>query len=531
MGSVGIRSSALGASRLRSSDFMIHLALGTALAGLCGSTSWAETPANNNTAAVSVNEVVVTARRKAETLQNVPMTVTAVTSKDLNQYNINNGADLEQMAPGLEFKPLPGAQDINISIRGAGTGTGSAATPTVQVYLNEAPIANHVAFVAYGTIYDIGQIEVLRGPQGTLRGEPASSGALTFTTARPNLDSYGGSAGITLSDHRQTRFEGAVNLPIIKDVLAVRFAAVHDYNDNDGVRSVNDPQKPYQKIDSWRASIRFKPIDTLDANLMYEQYWSDFANYNQVFGAGYQQVTPGLGPASNYSGPPISLISRLGVGKAISHAKYFDRLLTANVAWNIAPNVQLTYVGSYFQFRPHNIINLDPGNFYPIPVMEDFKSPSNYLTQELRLEAKVNKYWDFGVGGFYEHYSDVSYINEIAEFLPGVFGNPGLPAFGIPPSLSYNKFNPVYAGLLNLAVPVRSTTQAIFVNSTFHLTPSTELFAGIRYFEYTFITHQIGSVTGTVATGVPSIFCGLVPGSAPSVAIPGQCDLPINIPL
>ena len=127
---------------MKSSKFMRQLALGTALAGIWSSTSFAAeaSAAANDSAVATVNEVVVTARRKEETLQNVPMTVTAVTTEDMKQYNIFSGQDIAQLAPGLEFKVPPANSDVNLSIRGAGKGPGTAGKVEAKEAGTEKPV-------------------------------------------------------------------------------------------------------------------------------------------------------------------------------------------------------------------------------------------------------------------------------------------------------------------------------------------------------------------------------------------------------
>ena len=504
---------------MRSSKFILQLALGTALAGIWSSTAFAAgaAAAADEARVTNLNEVVVTARRKEETLQNVPMTVTAVTSEDMKQYNIFSGQDIAQLAPGLEFKVPPANSDVNLSIRGAGKGPGTAATATVETYLNEAPIN---PTNAYQSIYDLGQIEVLRGPQGTLRGRPASSGAITFTTARPNLSKFGGSIQGSISNHDQRRAEGAINIPIVEDIFGVRFAAVHDENDNGGIKSVNSSKDPKANTNSWRASARFKPNDSLDMNVMYQDFWSHLQSFSPVYGTGYRgPVLP-----ANYNGPPIGIKDRLGVGKDLASIKHHDRLLAGNISWEIAPHFQLTYVGSYFKLRTHNYGGDNTGNFYGptvIPPSSQYVAPGTSNSQEVRLESSGNSFWDYGVGAFYQSQHGGPTIKSFATYLPGVYGVPRGPQ-------SLANFNPYYSYFLDAYFPTQSKTKAIYANSTFHVTPSTELFVGARYTEYTASQAQTGVLkNGVSATGVPSAACALVPGSFPSPVRVGQCDLPL----
>ena len=116
----------------------------------------------------------------------------------------------------------------------------------------------------------------------------------------------------------QMRGEAAIGLPIIKDVLAVRVAGVVDRNDGDGVRSLFSGRKSEQELNSWRASVRFKPVDILDINVMYQDFKSVRTVLAQVAGTGYQgPSTPPLGchcPSSqDFNGPAISAFDRLSV--------------------------------------------------------------------------------------------------------------------------------------------------------------------------------------------------------------------------
>ncbi len=500
---------------MRSSKFIRQLALGTALAGLWSSASFAAGAADE-AHVTNLNEVVVTARRKEETLQNVPMTVTAVTSEDMKRFNIFAGQDIAQLAPGLEFRTPPANSDVNLSIRGAGKGPGTAATATVETYLNEAPVNPTNAYLS---IYDLGQIEVLRGPQGTLRGRPASSGAITFSTARPDLNKFGGSFEGAVTNHDGRRLVGALNVPIVEEVFGIRLAADHDENDNGGVRSVNTTKKPHANTDSWRVSARFKPNDALDMNVMYQDLWAHQSLFSPVFGTGYRgPVLP-----ANYNGPPIGIKDRLAVGKDPRHIKHHDKLLTGNVSWELAPHFQLTYVGSYLKYRTHNYGDDQIGNFYgpSLPPSRDYIAPSTSNSQEVRFESSGNSFWDYGVGAFYQSQHGGPTIKQFATYLPGVYGVPrGAQALA--------NFNPYYSYFLDAYFPTSSKTKAIYANSTFHLTPSTELFVGGRYTEYVASQAQTGVLkNGVSATGVPSTSCALVPGSFPSPVRVGQCDLPL----
>src|ERR1700759_2623486 len=99
----------------------------------------------------------------------------------------------------------------------------------------------------FQSLFDIGQVEVLKGPQGTNRGISAPSGAITITTHKPDLSNFGGFVDVTATALQGRNAQGALNVPIIKDVLAVRASAVIDQNDYDGVTSIHSSLRPSQK--------------------------------------------------------------------------------------------------------------------------------------------------------------------------------------------------------------------------------------------------------------------------------------------
>jgi len=121
----------------------------------------------------ALDEVIVTAQKKDETLQTVPMAVNAVTAETIAKYNLLDFKDIQSVTPGLTIK----AQDsrtYSVALRGLAVLTDSVASPSVAIYWNEI---NYDIDSAYKAMYDVGQIEVLRGPQGTLRGITSPSGA------------------------------------------------------------------------------------------------------------------------------------------------------------------------------------------------------------------------------------------------------------------------------------------------------------------------------------------------------------------
>jgi iron complex outermembrane receptor protein len=106
----------------------------------------------------------------------------------------------------------------------------------IEFYLNDSPLP---ATNLFQSMYDVGQVELLRGPQGTLRGRAAPAGSMTVTTRRPALSEWGGYVNVTGTEDGEYNANAAVNIPIIDEMLSVRVAGLYDENEGNFVDSVN----------------------------------------------------------------------------------------------------------------------------------------------------------------------------------------------------------------------------------------------------------------------------------------------------
>ena len=193
-----------------SKRIMISLFATTALALALPSIAFAqEAPADEATA--DDNEITVTARRADERLQDVPVSVQVVTGESLQKLAITSADEISKLAPGLTLVNNNAATQV--SLRGVAWRPGSG-TPATPIYFNEVPFDPGNTIVS---LFDIGQIEVLRGPQGTSRGAPSISGAITLTTKKPNLTEFGGFAQGFYGSADHWDIQAAVNVPVVID--------------------------------------------------------------------------------------------------------------------------------------------------------------------------------------------------------------------------------------------------------------------------------------------------------------------------
>ena len=228
-----------------------------------------------------------------------------------------------------------------------------ASGPTTQFYVNEAPIEANSVFQAQ---YDLGQIEVLKGPQGATRGLSAPSGAFTLTTSRQiQPRGWNGSVSTTFDDHDGMNVQAALNVPIVEDLLALRFAGQMDESDANGIESINGKGDPFEDTDSYRASLTFTPGDSFRARLMYQRLDRRQETYGQFY------TGPGATPA-NPNQQPLALEQDLSLRDNPTTNDQRSEIATVNLDYSFAGQV-LSYVGGWNDFELEDDSEGDPNNF------------------------------------------------------------------------------------------------------------------------------------------------------------------------
>lgn len=473
------------------------------------------------------NEIIVTARRRDEVLQDVPQTINAVSSDTIQKLRINNASDIAQVVPGLSIDggtSASGGFGSSTGIRGVPTFLNSNASPIVQFYLNDATTGNGPEVTQ--SLFDIGQIEVLKGPQGTLRGRSAPSGAITITTRRPDLDRIGGSVVMSGTEKGNINLQAAVGVPIIPGVLAVRLAGLVDHNDGNGVTSVNAPRDPYTRSEAVRGTLLFQPSPDFTASIMYQRLWRDARSFTQVVGPGN-----GLAPAVR-NGPAIAAGDRLGITDGASETTSKTDFLVGSFDWGFAGQ-KLSYVGSYRKARSHGHSPQDQANVLPgVEYYQFTDTPGNAFSHELRLssEERIAGIFDYTVGVFYNKEKAHPTVDGVAAFLTGAFGRPGAPVVQDP--------LPRYTLRTAIAIDPVSSEKSAFGNVTAHLGEKTELSVGGRFIQ--FKRHDRFSLAlrgGFNAIANPTggfLSCERAAALSPQLAglvtspvYSGLCDLPI----
>lgn len=179
-----------------------------------------------------VDEIIITATKSEKSLQDVPISVTALNVEALDSAAVTNLESLQFSVPGLSMTTASGSGFASsIRMRGVGTsGTNLGFEGSVGVFVDG--VYRPRVSTSLGDFADVERVEVLRGPQGTLFGRNTTAGAISLITKKPELNEFGGSVRATFGNYDRTQLRGILNLPLVEDQMAARFSV--DFNKRDG---------------------------------------------------------------------------------------------------------------------------------------------------------------------------------------------------------------------------------------------------------------------------------------------------------
>lgn len=232
-----------------------------------------ETAESARASAGQYEEIIVTARRREESLQEVPVSVSVMSQAELTTELVTNQNDLQQKIPSLSVAARFGNSGGTYAIRGLSGG--NTTRPTVGTYFAEVPgPTNNSGYdpSAGQSLYDLQSVQVLKGPQGTLFGRTSTAGAVLVTPAAPKLNDFEVNGNLGLGSLGYFQGSLAVNIPVIKDILAIRVAG--SYNHRDGYTKVIGSDRRLDELndDAQRISILFQPTDWLKNVTIYDRY-------------------------------------------------------------------------------------------------------------------------------------------------------------------------------------------------------------------------------------------------------------------
>jgi outer membrane receptor protein involved in Fe transport len=486
-------------------SFCSRLTLAT-LAAACSTTALAQSTAQPDTAA---DDIVVTAQKREQRIEDVPVTVTALTGRRLAEIGVSELDEVAAFVPGLQVQEQS-ANNPGFVIRGITSDNGSSQQGArVTLYYNGVDISRSRG--AWQDLYDLERIEVVKGPQATLFGTAAAVGAISLISARP---SAGSSAAINASygNFDRTQVSGFVNVG--NDVLAARLAGAYKYRRGYVRNIAGDPNIPNQNqggVDQddlngqdqrgLRGSLRFRPDDRITADLVLT--YDGQRNPGTAFKSRAHAPTGGQTGDYGYaelSGSPNSL-AVLGARKLGLDRNVYDANLTVSV--DLSPGVTFTTVNGYRRFDALEVFDADGGPAAYLEFAEDAKG--DQWSHEARFAFDGPTYRaSFGWNAFFENgFQRVPFATEEGTYLAcsvsGAYApvrtvlngagiptgpacvapNGTIPALRATAVLSGGRLTslPYSAVFTNFG---RNNTYSVFADATYIPIPALELTAGAR---------------------------------------------------
>lgn len=387
--------------------------------------------AEGHDAGAQLEEVLVTARRREENIQRVPITVQVISPQALAAQNVETVADLQYLVPGLSGSQNTPTQ-IRLTLRGQGA-NGNGSWPAVIMFMNDVPLTNFgggSTNVGPGLFFDLENIQILKGPQGTLFGKGSAGGDILLTTKRPTNE-MGGYLDVGIGNYNNREMDGAFNIPLIADKLLTRIAFTSQTRDG-YTHILGTPGYP-NGIDgdnadtqSLRVSVTFQPTDWFHNDTILTDAKS---RTRGTYGVIAEVVPGGSVPAATLQ-PYFEQQQALGVRTIIPIdvdpvANVSNRSITNISLFDLGPAVTLKNIFGYNQ--DNNTFAGDQDNTI-LPTLDIYHNPYSVTvtqyTEELQLAgSSFAKKLDWVLGGFY-----------LDQPLPGVWSVANL---GILGNLSY----------------------------------------------------------------------------------------------
>ena len=480
----------------RRSDFFavaMNLVLTTTLLALASgfAATKASAQAQDDASRGYIEEITVTASKRAQTLQEVPIAVSVVSGEVLEKAQIQDIKDLQSLVPSLRVTQLQTTGNTNFIIRGFGNGANNAGIePSVGVFIDGVYRSRSASALA--DLPNLERIEVLRGPQSTLFGKNASAGVISVITAKPDLDAYSGSASVTVGDFSQLVVKGDVTGPL-SDTVA--FSLSGNVNQRDGYFINLEDGVEYNEHERWgvRGQLLFQPNDNLELRFI-----ADHEEMDEVC----------CGVSNLVDGPTGGLIRLIG-GQILpedpfARAQFYD-FNPVNDIENNGFSLQVDYdfetmtLTSITALRDQSRIENSDVDFTSARLINPNSTDTELdtFTQELRLTSSGDGAVDWMIGGFYfdeevEIANVLSYGQDFRAYAdlltivasggtPGVDPSPlpGLEfALGLPPGTFFatGQGRVEFAGQDNQAFSVFGTVD-------WHMTDRVTLTVGANYTE------------------------------------------------
>ena len=369
-----------------------------------------------------VADIVVVAQKREESIQSVPIAITAVSGEALRARFATDVASLRGVIPNVSLAPEGiSAFASSFFIRGLGVDEReSFSDPAVAVVVDDVTEAR--ASVALTDLLDIASIEVLRGPQGTLQGRNASAGAILVRHNAPNLSDFGGDASIQIANYGTVRATGVINTPLVTDMLGLRVAALYSRSDGFYRNAYSGRQIGKTRHFVLLPSLRLNSGD-LDVVLRgeYTRIRDDASTLLPYNRCGVDPLTVGPGGSGGANQQFVDRIAaQFGNARAartcarpvgpdsfnVDQDRPYGEIndldvygITGNVNYDIESAGTLTYVGNYRHTREHSVLDPDSS---PANLFASNDTTTHYQTShEVRFASDFSDTVDFVAGALF----------------------------------------------------------------------------------------------------------------------------------
>ena len=296
-------------------------------------------------AEMAMEEIIVTAQKRSDSVQEVPVSLSVVSSRDLDERGIRDPDDLMYLVPSMQVGRQNGYTMITIRGIGRNEGTPGVAVHTDGVYQPRAEMADLAQL-------DLERVEVLRGPQGTVYGRNANGGVINFVTASPT-EEFGGRIRAGYASYDESRLQGVINVPI-SDNMRTRLTV--DWIDrNEGF--VENVGTGPDLFDEESLNARLRIVGELSETFSYDLSLSIARQSGALV---YHEVLDGPAPASLAAFPALATGNyvtephKTSINGPVDHDRDYDAF-SATLTWDISDNVQLKSISSYADFEDNEL--------------------------------------------------------------------------------------------------------------------------------------------------------------------------------
>ncbi|MEM7739486.1 MAG: TonB-dependent receptor plug domain-containing protein [Pseudomonadota bacterium] len=345
-------------------------------------------------AAAQIDEIVVTATKREQTLQEVPIAVSVVQEETVQDAQIVDAIDLQSLVPALRVSQLERSSNTTFIIRGQGNGANNPGIePSVAVYIDG--VFRSRTGSALSDLISLERVEVLRGPQSTLFGKNATSGVVSVVTKKPEYE-WSGVGEFTYGNYNQVIGKGYITGPI-NDIFA--FSVAGSINQRDGYFENNGPANDFNERDRWaiRGQLLAQPTDNLEFRVIadYDKIDENCCGTQLALDGSSTLVVNALGAVGGDVGFTYETATDFN-----SQSEIDNYGASFHADWDITPNMTLSSITSY---REYEDVNNYEGDFTTLELLgsnlRDLDTET--FTQELRLVGNWNDRVNYLFGAFY----------------------------------------------------------------------------------------------------------------------------------